>query len=252
MNDTPNKPADAAPAASVDPFDPDSFKKAPDIMTAEAAPAADSPDGAPAGAKVPEVKLIVFDMGHVFVDFEWEEVCKGFYTRSGHTRDEFKKVLAYVGGLGYERGTITTENFLSELNSKLGITLTLEEFTTLWNATFRENAEMAKLLQELSLKYPLYLLSNTNEIHYKHLQDSFNVARHFKELILSYQVGMAKPDRGIYEIVLKRSGLAAEHCLFVDDLPHNVQAAQSVGMHAIQFKGIDDLRQQLAALGVTV
>jgi putative hydrolase of the HAD superfamily len=252
MNDTANKPAEAAqPAASIDPFDPDSFKT-PDIMTAEAAPAADSADSAPAGEKVPEVKLLVFDMGHVFVDFEWEEVCKGFYTRSGHTRDEFKKVLSDVAKLGYERGTISTENFLTELNSKLGLTLTVEEFTTLWNATFRENPEMAQLLQDLSLKYPLYLLSNTNEIHYRHLQDSFNVARHFKELILSYQVGMAKPDRGIYEIVLERSGLPAEHCLFVDDLPPNIQAAQSVGMRAIQFKGIEDLKQQLAALGVTV
>lgn len=250
MNDTPIKPEDAAaPAASIDPFDPESFK-APDIMTAEAAPAADSAGSAPAGEKVPEVKLLVFDMGHVFVDFEWEEVCKGFYTRSGHTRDEFRQVLSYVGGLGYERGKISTENFLTELNSKLGITLTLEEFTTLWNATFRENAEMAALLSDLSLKYPLYLLSNTNEIHYRHLQDSFNVARHFKELILSYQVGLAKPDKGIYEIVLERSGLPADNCVFVDDLSPNIQAAQSVGMHTIQFKGIEDLKQQLADLGV--
>jgi putative hydrolase of the HAD superfamily len=247
-----NKPA-AAPGegAAIDPFDPESFK-APAIMSPEAAPAADSPCDAEAGKQVPEVKLLVFDMGHVFVDFEWEQVCRGFYTRSGHSRDEFKEVLSYVGGLGYERGTISTENFLKELNSKLGITLTLEEFTTLWNATFRENPEMVGLLQELSLRYPLYLLSNTNEVHYRHLQDSFNVARHFKELILSYQVGLAKPDPRIYRIVLERSGLAAEQCVFIDDLPPNVQAARSIGMQAIQFKGIDDLRQQLAALGVGI
>jgi len=229
--------------APVDPFNPDSFKT-PDIMTA----------GQPAASPAPvaEVKLIVFDMGHVFVDFEWEEVCRGFYALSGHTRDEFRSVLHYVGGLGYERGEITTEDFLKELNARLGTTLSVDEFKVLWNATFRENPEMAALLQALKASYPLYLLSNTNEVHYRHLQDTYGVARHFQELILSYEVGHAKPDAAIYQVVLERSGLAAANCVFVDDLPGNVAAARALGMHGIQFTGIEALKSELQALGVKV
>jgi putative hydrolase of the HAD superfamily len=222
----------------VDPFDPNSYK-APAIMTGGTAPV------------VNEVKLLVFDMGHVFVDFVWEEVCNGFCTRSGKTRDEFRKVLTHVGGLGYETGTISTADFLSELNKQLGSDISLDEFKVLWNHGFQENVEMAALLQALGQTLPLYLLSNTNEVHYRHLQDTYNVARHFKELILSYEVGYSKPDARIYHEVLRRSGVPAQHCLFVDDLPHNVQAAQTVGMQAIQFIGIDDLKQRLNALGIT-
>jgi HAD superfamily hydrolase (TIGR01509 family) len=111
---------------------------------------------------------------------------------------------------------------------------------------------MAAFLGELGQKYPLYLLSNTNEVHYAHLQGNFNVARHFKELILSFQVGLAKPNRLIYEEVLKRSGLSAAECIFIDDLAVNIAAARDlVGMHTIQFVGIDDLKVRLAEYGVT-
>jgi len=226
---------------AVDPFDPESFKT-PGIMTAEATAVAGTPD----------VKLLVFDMGHVFVRFNWAEVCKGFYTRSGHTEAEFKQVLAHVATLGYERGKIGTEEFLRELNAKLGTTLSRSEFEALWNNTFEEDPEMAALLTSLQARYPLYLLSNTNEVHYDHLQGSFDVARHFKELILSYQVGLAKPDTAIYQVVLERSGLRADQCVFVDDLAPNIAAASALGMHAIQFVGIDDLKMRLSALGVAV
>ncbi len=197
-----------------------------------------------------EVKLLVFDAGHVFVDFDWEEVCKGFMARSGRSREELKEALAHVGSLGYERGTIATLDFLAELNRALGVSLTLEEFRRLWTATFHENAEMAALLQSLSSRLPLYLLSNTNEEHYNFLQSTYNVARHFDELILSYQVGCAKPDPAIYHEVMKRSGLPPENCLFVDDLEINVEAARSVGMQAVQFRDIARLKNDLKSFGI--
>src|SRR5438477_11151983 len=120
------KPANEA----VDPFDPESFKE-PAIMTAES-PDSQLKDGS-------KVKILVFDMGHVFVDFDWDKVCQGFCDKAGITREEFRPVLAHVGSLGYELGHIKTEEFLKELNAKLNTAITLEEFTVLWNATFHEN-----------------------------------------------------------------------------------------------------------------
>jgi len=234
MNDQ-ELPKGGQPAA--DPFDPNTFKGTAIIN-----------GGTNLAGK--EVKLLVFDMGHVFVDFVWDDVCKGFMARSNKTRDEFRQVLAHVATLGYEAGKITTADFLSELNKQLGTDISLEEFKVLWNHGFQENAEMAALLQALKQSRPLYLLSNTNEVHYRHLQDTYDVARHFQELILSYEVGFSKPDARIYHEVLRRSGLPAEHCLFVDDLAPNIHAAQTVGMQVIQFVGIDDLKQRLNALGI--
>lgn len=230
---------------AVDPFDPNSF--ATGIMAGDKSTSGAS---APSDATSVPVKLLVFDMGHVFVRFDWSSVCQGFCDRAGCSRETFREVLAHVGSLGYETGKVNTEVFLREMNAQLGANLTVGEFTTLWNATFEEDPEMASLLQALGKSFPVFLLSNTNENHYAFLQGRFNVARHFKELILSYQVGLAKPDQRIYRLVIERSGFAAAECVFVDDLEVNVQAARAVGMRAIQFVGIDDLKRRLCQMGV--
>lgn len=195
------------------------------------------------------MQLLVFDMGHVFVDFDWEEVCNGFCMASGRSREELKKGLHHVSQLGYESGKISTSGFLDELNKMLDASLTLEEFAELWVRTFTENEEMAELLTLLKEQRPLYLLSNTNEIHYEHLQSRFNVARHFDELVLSYKVGSVKPEPVIYEEVLRRSKLPAEQCLFIDDLEANVVAANNLGMNTIRFEGVQHLKTQLKKLG---
>jgi HAD superfamily hydrolase (TIGR01549 family) len=228
-------------ASAIDPFDPDSFKE-PAIMSGTTAPAQEKP----------EVELLVFDMGHVFVDFTWSEVCKGFCDRAGMTSEQFKEVLAFVGTLGYEDGRVMTEGFVKALNEKLSLSMTTTEFDQLWNFGFHENVEMAALLGELGKRYPLYLLSNTNESHYGFLSSKFKVDRHFKELILSHKVGFTKPDPRIYQEVLNRSGIAANKCVFVDDLERNVQAAAALGMNTVRFVGIEDLKEKLRGLGVTV
>jgi len=232
---------------AVDPFDPNSFKTG--IMTGDKTASASAPCAGNEATSVP-VKLLVFDMGHVFVRFDWSSVCQGFCDRVNCSRETFREVLAHVGSLGYETGKVNTEVFLKEMNAKLGANLTVEDFTSLWNATFEEDPQMAMLLEQVGKTLPVFLLSNTNENHYAFLQGRFNVARHFKQLILSYQVGLAKPDQRIYRLVLERSGFAASECVFVDDLEANVQAARAVGMRAIQFVGIDDLKQRLTEMGV--
>ena len=229
----------SAEATVVDPFDPKTF--ASPAMMSEVS-AADSKS----------LQVLVFDMGHVFVDFDWEEVCAGFCRASQKSRDELRQVLAHCATLGYESGKIDTAGFLSELNKGLGTELSIAEFKRLWNASFHENEEMAQLLSTLREQVPLYLLSNTNEIHYDHLDDTYKVSRHFSELILSYKVGYSKPAHPIYHEVLKRSGLPAEKHLFVDDLAPNIKAAQEIGLNTIHFQGASDLKQRLSGLGFRV
>lgn len=224
-----------------------------DIMTAERSSDFEQSKSTTDRASCEEskVKLLVFDMGHVFVDFEWETVCEGFCRRAGITSEQFKPILRHIASLGYESGRAQTADVLRELNALLPeLHLTEDEFHPLWNATFRENEEMAALLQFLKQDRPLYLLSNTNDSHYTYLERTHNVSRHFEELILSYLVGFSKPEEAIYHEVMKRSGLKAEECLFVDDLPANIEAASKLGMNTIRFVGIADLKERLAAFGI--
>jgi putative hydrolase of the HAD superfamily len=197
-----------------------------------------------------DIKLLVFDMGHVFVDFEWEIVCQGFCDSTKIDREYFDPVLRRISALGYERGKVDTAGLIEALYDMIGIRFSTGEFNALWNNTFRENEEMAQLLQKLKGQRPLYLLSNTNESHWQYLDQNYRVSRHFDELILSYKVGYVKPHREIYEHVLTLSGLDATNCLFIDDLPQNVAAGSELGMHTIHFQGADDLRDKLQQFGL--
>lgn len=67
-------------------------------------------------------------------------------------------------------------------------------------------------------------------------------------LVSSARVGVAKPDRRIYDIAVERSGVPAERCLFVDDTLENVEAATALGMRAVHYRVPEDLRGALNGL----
>jgi putative hydrolase of the HAD superfamily len=197
------------------------------------------------------MKLVVFDMGNVFIDFNWETVCSEFSQIPEISEKMFKNVTAHAIYKDYERGKISTEAFVDELNRLFKTKLTVSQFTQCWNASFAEDTDMAILLESVSQKVPLYLLSNTNESHFDFLEENYNVSRHFQELILSHEVGYAKPEPEIYHEILKRSGLQPFECLFIDDLAVNIEGAQAVGINTIHFRGIDDLRERLPQFGLS-
>jgi epoxide hydrolase-like predicted phosphatase len=70
----------------------------------------------------------------------------------------------------------------------------------------------------------------------------------FDAIVISGEVGLRKPDAGIYRYAAKAVGLVPNQCVFVDDMRHNVAGAQAVGMHGIHHIGYDDTRRELEAL----
>lgn len=191
-------------------------------------------------------------MGHVLVDFDWGEICQAFLQSTGIEDPDFRNKLSSVGRLGYEEGTISTRDFLTEVNKLFKTNIQMDEFHRLWNVSLTENKKMAFLLEQLKQKFPLYLLSNTNESHWKYLQNNFNVGRHFDEHILSFEVGSLKPRPQIYEEIFKRSGHLANECLFIDDLEENIEGAKKVGLHTVHYQGIEHLKKELSSHGIIV
>lgn len=199
-----------------------------------------------------QIKLLIFDMGKVFVHFDWGRTYEAFVNATKRDPESVKTAFTAVY-FPYERGHLTTEDVINHLNKELGSSLTHAQFSALWTSTLDEDKEMTQLLQTLrKTGLPMYLLSNINEVSFGHLQDNFNVSQHFDELVLSYKVGHIKPALEIYHEVLNRSKIPAQHCLFIDDLRENIEAAESVGMHGIQFKGIQDLKNKLTDFGIQV
>jgi putative hydrolase of the HAD superfamily len=98
--------------------------------------------------------------------------------------------------------------------------------------------------------YRLFAITdNVHEI-VAHLKERHDFWSLFELAAVSAELGVLKPDPQIYRWLLDTAGIAAEECVFMDDLPRNVEGAQAVGMHAFVFTDAAAARAQLAALGV--
>jgi 2-haloacid dehalogenase len=105
------------------------------------------------------------------------------------------------------------------------------------------------ILEELDAAgVPLYAISNWSRETFHHARARFDFLRRFRDIVVSGEVGVAKPDPGIFQLFLERHRLAAGECLFIDDVARNIDAARAVGMTAIQFESPDQLRGQLRSI----
>ena len=127
-----------------------------------------------------------------------------------------------------------------------------DEFVrTTYGDIFSLNEEVCALLPRLKARYRLLLGSNTTELHTLQFTRQFaDILRHFDALVLSFQIGVRKPQPGFFDHCRRLAGCDAEECLFIDDLAANVAGAVACGWQGIVYQGIYDLRQRLAALGV--
>ncbi len=200
-----------------------------------------------------EIRLIISDFGGVICTFDYRIFCERLAQRVGRTVEQ-----VLVAGFGdhlqedFEIGRLSGRAYHRSVMARLQTDVPYEEFAPMYGAIFTLIPETCALLRRLHARYPLYLLSDTNEIHFGYVREAVEVLGLFDEFIVSYQVGVMKPDPRIYQEALRRSGLPAEACVFVDDRPANVEGATRVGMHAFRFESPIQLAEELACLGVVL
>ena len=121
-----------------------------------------------------------------------------------------------------------------------------------WRAAQRPIEPNLELARSLADSYKLSILSNADLTLRDRLEREMKIHHLFDDIVCSAEVGMAKPEPGIYTMAAQRLGVAPAECVFVDDLDKNVEAARGVGMQAVLFRADkgDDLREQLAAIGI--
>ena len=195
------------------------------------------------------IKNIVFDLGGVLVDLDFKAAINGLQ-QAGFANVKEQLMAFDQGGIfqKFELGEMTAEEFRTAIRENSTVTLTDEEIDALWNAMLLEiPREKLELILDLRGKYMVYLLSNTNSIHWDYVcKNAFNyrgfrVNDYFEETFLSYEMHLAKPDKAIYEKVLQDANLLAEETLFIDDSEANCKAAEEVGIHAHHYHIGDDL-----------
>ena len=195
------------------------------------------------------IKNIVFDLGGVLIDLDFKSAINGLQ-KAGFTN--VKEQLQAFDREGifqkFELGEISADEFRASIRENSNVSLTDEEVDSLWNLMLLEiPREKLELILDLRSKYMVYLLSNTNSIHWDYVcKNAFNyhgfrMDDYFEETFLSYEMHLAKPDKAIFEKMLIDANLLPEETLFIDDLEANCKAAEEVGIHAHHYHIGDDL-----------
>ena len=116
-----------------------------------------------------------------------------------------------------------------------------------------EIAGSVAILEELAAaNTPLYALTNWSAETFPLATRRFGFFKHFRGVVVSGEVKTMKPRRRIFELLLERHGLAGPDCVFIDDSEKNAIGARDAGLHAIHFRSPEQLRRELAALGLPV
>jgi glucose-1-phosphatase len=200
----------------------------------------------------PCFRTIIFDLGKVIIPFD---IQRGYAALEPYCRHSPAEIAALVRGAGIvpglEVGEITPQEFVRRFSQVLGLDLGYERFCELWSSILLPGEIVPEsLLEGLHRRYRLLALSNTNAIHFDAVRRGYPILKHFDCLILSYEVGAAKPDPRIYRAALERADCLPDECFFTDDIASYVQAAQQAGMEAAQFESVPQLERDLAARGI--
>ncbi len=200
------------------------------------------------------VRAIVFDLGGVLIDLDADRSIRAFREILGYERITELLDLSHQKGIygAMEAGEITADEFRAEVlrESRPGCT---PEDVDRAMAGLLVGMDPAKvtLLERLAEKYPLYCLSNNNEIsvvlmHRIYDEVGLDWKRVFRKEFISSRMKMMKPSREIFEAAAAEIGLPPEEILFVDDSQRNVDGARSAGWQAVLYRQGTDLGECVA------
>jgi len=191
------------------------------------------------------IKNIIFDFGGVILNIDYCLSEKAFEKlgfkdfRHFYSQASQKNLFDRL-----EKGFITPANFRKEIRQFIPVAVSDSQIDDAWNSMLLDlPEERIHLLERLKTKYRLFLLSNTNEIHYasfsSYMKGKFNrdiFTELFERAYMSFELKMRKPDAEIFEYVLKQNKLEKEETLFIDDSIQHIEGATKVGIHTIFLK----------------
>jgi putative hydrolase of the HAD superfamily len=200
------------------------------------------------------IEALLFDLGKVLVDFDFDLGMRRFIARTSLAPEEFKSIiLEQTWVRRYEHGDISSADYHRYLREKGKLEMSIQEFHEAWSAVFLPGLIVPEqLLANLKERYPLILVSNTNESHADFIARNYRVLEYFDHTIFSHEVGSMKPDRRIYDAAIAAAGKPPEALFFTDDRPENIESAAKLGIRAHQFQSVAELVNALRNHGVNI
>ena len=196
-----------------------------------------------------KTRNIIFDLGGVLLNINPLLSMLELERISGIAKEDL--ILKFTETHIFEKfdtGSLSDVQFRSELCLIMNRKVNDTEIDRVWNELLLDfPLPRVELLQQLRKNYRIYLLSNTNIIHFRHYTAEFyknygiQMADLFDRLFLSHEIGIHKPDEGIYTHTIQKAGIIPSETIFIDDSLANIEAAGHLGISGIHIHNGQDV-----------
>lgn len=198
---------------------------------------------------MPKIKTVIFDISGVLIELGG---MPDFVKWTGKSPEEIGSLwLESESAREFESGKTDFTSFHKRFQKEWSIQISNRDLKMAFQSWVREPLPGAsKLVLKLHGLAQIACLSNTNEIQWPVVCESLEMDKLFPKQFASYKLGMVKPDREIFDYTLSELNASPSSTLFFDDSQLNVDAARSVGIHAVKVKGPNDINEALHEYGI--
>jgi len=197
-------------------------------------------------------RAILLDLGKVLIDFDFSAGYRALEELCPYPEAEIRRRIAATDlAARFETGLIEPRDFCAQLCALLELKVDYDPFCAIWNSIFSGVLLPESMIEGLSHRYRLVMVSNTNQIHFEMVRQRYPVLRHFHGKALSYQVKAMKPRPEIFLEAVRLAGCRAGECFYADDIPAYTEAARALGIDAVTFESAAQLSTEMRRRGIT-
>jgi len=196
-------------------------------------------------------RAVLLDLGKVLINFDFAAGYRALEELCPYREAEIRRRIAATDlAARFETGLVEPRDFCAELCALIELKVDYSRFCSIWNSIFSDVLIPESMIEGLSRRYRLVMVSNTNQIHFEMVRQRYPVLRHFHGKALSYQVRAMKPRPEIFLEAVRLAGCRAGECFYTDDIPAYTEAARKLGIDAVTFESAERLSAELRRRGI--
>lgn len=190
---------------------------------------------------------IIFDLGGVLFDWNPQKLLQRLYPDPVTAQQVLSSIFEHQDWKDLDRGRINQDQALCRMATRTGRSETeLHALLQHTRTSLTPLEDSWALVRQLhAQQIPLYVMSNMPARTYQYLRQQHDRWHYFSGILISAEVGLAKPEPAIFDYLLSHYRLDAAQSIFIDDNLENITCARKAGLQAIHFTGIEHCRQQL-------